>query len=188
MSVSAHHSPQGPLPSERAPVLRAISGLSTLAGVLAALCLLAAIALIFSDLLSRNLAGRSIAGVTEMSSWLMAGLGWLALSHTLRHEGHIQVRIVADRLPESAQRVLAIVTSSVALAFMAALVWAMVDRWQFFRETGQRGVETGYPTWWLYTVVLVGAALFTLQFLARLVDDVALWRRHRRSRRDANTS
>ncbi|QBI20427.1 TRAP transporter small permease [Egibacter rhizosphaerae] len=170
---------EAPLPSERVALLRALSGLSVVAAVVAAALLLAAIGLVATDMLWRNLLNRSIAGTTEMSSWLMAAIGWLALSYTLRCDGHIQVRILADRLPPRARHGLSVVISTLALGFMAVLVWAMFDRWEYFRDTGQTGVETGYPTWWLYTVVLTGAALFALQFAVRLIDDVARWHRAR---------
>lgn len=167
-------------PSERWPPLRAVSGLATAAGAAAGGLLLAAIGLILADLVVRNVTGRSIAGVTEIASWLMAGMGWLALSYALRVDGHIEVRVLADRLPQRAQRPLSVVLSAVAFGFMLLLLRAMFDRFDYFLGTGTRGVETGYPTWWVYAVVLAGAGLFTLQFLVRLVDDWAAWRRERR--------
>lgn len=168
-------------PSERLPPLRAVSGLAAAAGAGAGALLVAATGLILADLVVRNVTGRSIAGVTEIASWLMAGMGWLALSYALRVDGHIEVRVLADRLPQRVQRLLSVGLSAVAFAFMLLLLRAMFDRFTYFLRTGTQGVETGYPTWWVYAVVLLGAGLFTLQFLVRLADDWAHWRRDRRN-------
>ena len=160
------------LPGNRYAPLRFIQYLSNSAAVFAAILLAAATVLILADMLMRNIGGRSIPGVTEMSAWFMAGIGWLALSYTLRKDGHIQITIVTDRLSSRIRNVLAMIISVIGLAFMVVTTFAMVNRFKYFLESGTRGNETGFPMWWIYAIVLLGAVLFTLQFVVRLFDDI----------------
>jgi TRAP-type C4-dicarboxylate transport system permease small subunit len=144
--------------------------LSELAAYLASAFIIAAAVVIMADILARNVTGRSIDGVVELSSWLMAALSWMALSYTLKEDGHIQVRILIDRLPARVRQVLQVVLYMVGVGFMIFLVDAMWDRLHWFIERGQLGMELKVPIWWLYSVVFTGACLFLLQWV------VGLWR------------
>ncbi len=145
-----------------------VESLSVFAAYLGSAFVIAAVVALLADILARNLTGRSIDGVTELSSWLMAALSWMALSYTLKENGHIQVRILIDRLPARILQVLNVILYLVGVGFMIFLVYAMWDRLHWFIERGQRGMEIRVPIWWLYSVVFTGACLFLLQFVAGL--------------------
>lgn len=145
-----------------------VDSLSVLAAYLGSAFIITAVVALLADIVARNVTGRSIDGVTELSSWLMAALSWMALSYTLRENGHIQVRILIDRLPARVLQVLNVVLYLVGVGFMVFLVDAMWDRLHWLIDRGQRGMEIHVPVWWLYTVVLAGACLFLLQFVAGL--------------------
>ncbi len=145
-----------------------VESLSVCAAYLGSAFVIAAVVALLADILARNLTGRSIDGVTELSSWLMAGLSWMALSYTLKENGHIQVRILIDRLPARVLQVLNVFLYLVGVGFMIFLVGAMWDRLHWFIDRGQRGMEIHVPVWWLYSVVFTGACLFLLQFVAGL--------------------
>ncbi len=147
-----------------------VESLSEFAAYLASTFVIVAVVVILADVWVRNVTGRSIDGVTELSSWLMAALSWMALSYTLKENGHIQVRILIDRLSARNQQVLNIFLYLVGVGFMIFLVDAMWDRLHWFIDRGQRGMEIKVPIWWLYSLALTGACLFLLQFV------VGLWR------------
>lgn len=145
-----------------------VESLSVCAAYLASSCVIAAVVVLLADILARNLTGRSIDGVTELSSWLMAALSWMALSYTLKENGHIQVRVLLDRLSPRTLQVLNVALYVVGVGFMIYLVVAMWDRLHWFIDRGQVGNELKVPVWWLYSVVFTGACLFLLQFVAGL--------------------
>jgi TRAP-type C4-dicarboxylate transport system permease small subunit len=143
--------------------------LSVISGYLSATFLALVILLTLLDIVGRNLLHVSVVrGVTELSSWTMAAIAWLALSYTMKTDGHIQVRILVDRFPARVKRLLAVVLAALAVALLAFLVVSMWQRLMFIVDRGVQGVEVKVSFAGIYGIVFVGAVLLLLQTLAKL--------------------
>jgi TRAP-type C4-dicarboxylate transport system permease small subunit len=63
----------------------------------AAACLVGVLAMVLTSIVSRQL-GFHVPGTGEYAGYLMAGAGFLALAHTLKHNEHIRVTLLLQAL------------------------------------------------------------------------------------------
>ncbi len=137
------------------------------AGYVSAFFLVAAVVLVLAEIASRRFTGRSIDGVTEMSGWLMAGITWMALGYTAKENGHVQVRIIIDRLPMKVQRIIGVFLYAAACATILFLVVAMWGRVMYYVDRGQVGMENPIHIYWVYGVVFLGGCVLLLAFVLK---------------------
>ena len=126
--------------------------------------------LIISDIAFVLVTRSSLQFVWEYVPFLMAAAFFLGLGHTLRAGGHVRVTILLGVLSPTWVRVVDTLATCVAILFSGFLTYALV---QFAFGSWSAGsvsfTPTATPLYIPQTVVAVGAALFTLQLLARLV-------------------
>lgn len=150
-------------------VAKKLEVLSTISGYVASAFLILVILLTLLDIFGRNVFRISlIRGSTELSSWAMAAISWLALSYAMKTDGHIQVRILVDRLPAKVRRVLAVILALMGVALLAFIVRSMWGRLIFTLQKGVTGVEVKVSVAIIYSVVFVGAVLLLLEVLIKL--------------------
>jgi len=149
-------------------VARKIEIIPQAAGYLSAILLVAAVVLVLAEIFSRRFTGRSIEGVTEMSGWLMAGITWMALAYAAKENGHVQVRIIIDRLPMKVQRIIGLFLYAAACATILFLVVAMWGRLTYYVDRGQVGMENPISIYWIYAVVFLGGCVLLLAFILKL--------------------
>lgn len=150
-------------------VVQRLEVVSTISGYVASAFLILVTLLTILDIFGRNLLRVSvIRGTTELSSWAMAAIAWLALSYTMKTDGHIQVRILVDRLPSKARRVLAVILALMGVALLGFLVYSMWGRLMFIIRQGVTGVEVKVSLASIYSIVFVGAILLLLEVVAKL--------------------
>ncbi len=154
--------------------IKVLEFLPDAAGYVSSIFLIGAVVLILAEILSRQFTSRSIKGVYEISGWLMAGITWTALGYTAKEEGHVQVRLVTDRLPPQARKVMDVILYAVGTATIIFLVIAMRERLQFFGDRGQVGNEIRIQIYWIYLACFAGSVVLLLGFIMKLWESVLI--------------
>lgn len=154
---------------------RLIDGLNAIGSVLIGLVML----MICADVARRNLLNQPIDGVTEMVSISIIMIVFLQLPATLRHgrmsradlfiDPFLKRRPVAGRWLRGFFSLLGVFACGV----IAYASWPrMVSAWRSDEFFGVQSVFT-FPVWPMNAIVILGAALATLQYLLLALDD---WR------------
>jgi TRAP-type C4-dicarboxylate transport system permease small subunit len=76
-----------------------------------------------ADVICRNLFSRPIAGVVELSGYLLAVFILLGLAYAQQVKAHVEVSIITSRLPHRAQLFLNIITTLISLFIFSILAW-----------------------------------------------------------------
>lgn len=140
------------------------------AGVLAACCLVAILALIVLQMLARW-TGEVAPGIPEYAGYFMAAASFLAFANALNRGSHIRVSIVLNALPPKGQRLLDIW----CFAIGALVAWYFVYfagrfvywSWKFNDiSQGQDRTELWIPQ----SFVLLGAFIFAIALTDHLIS------------------
>ena len=76
-----------------------------------------------ADVICQNLFSRPIAGVVELSGYLLAVFILLGLAYAQQVKAHVEVSIITSRLPHPVQLVLNIMTTLISLFIFSILAW-----------------------------------------------------------------
>ena len=159
---------------------RAFDGTTELANGLGSVWILALMVLVVGDVVGRGLSGLlarvtgvvinlSIRGTPELVKLSIVGIVFLQVAHTLRHGRHVRSTVVTERLRPRLAEAMTLVTHVLGAALCALIVWSswdnMVRGWRIGEFEGEGALRV--PVAPSRTIVIVGTALFGLQF-ARL--------------------
>ncbi len=104
------------------------------------------------------------------SVYLCLGAGYVLL-----HKAHVRVDILWSRLSPKKAAIVDLATAAFAFLFLVALVWKGAE-WAVFswkvNETSFTILR--YPVYILKTLLVIGAAAFLLQFIAKFIRDIRL--------------
>ncbi|MCS6877326.1 MAG: TRAP transporter small permease [Geminicoccaceae bacterium] len=151
-------------------IRRALERLYDLAGVLAAVAMVAILGTIVAQILARALAFK-FPGGTDYAGYFMAAASFFALAHTFRRGGHIRVELLLQRLAPDARRRVEIAVHAIG----AALAW-------YFAYYAARHVHLSWvlgdvsqgqdatPLWIPQLSMATGVALFAVALTHRLVE------------------
>ena len=84
-------------------LIKTMDGISTVAGALAAVLLVIALAINSVEIFIRTGIDRTLFITDEYSGYLMCGLTFLALAYTLKEKGHIRMTIVHSLVKDRAR-------------------------------------------------------------------------------------
>ena len=155
---------------------RSLDALYLGAGWLAALFMIGVLAMVLLSIVSR-LVGFYVPGTDAYAGYAMAGAGFLALAHTLKHNEHIRVTLIIGKLKGRARRSLELWALSVAVLMSGALAWyswRLVWQSRTFHDISTAADAT--PLW--IPQILMGLGC-TVLFIALLDDWVLEWRGQR---------
>lgn len=123
--------------------------------------------LISCDILGRVLFNSPIFGVPEFVKVSVVGIVWLQMSHTLRIGGHIRTDVFLDRLPPRGRASIDLLASVLGAFVFGLLVYAgwdnMIEAWKIGEFEGEHPARI--PTYPIRSIVLLGAALTSFQFI-----------------------
>ena len=146
------------------------------AGWLAALFMIGVLAMVLLSIVSR-LVGFYVPGTDAYAGYAMAGAGFLALAHTLKHNEHIRVTLIIGKLTGGARRGMELWALSVAVLMSGALAWfswRLVWQSHTFHDISTAADAT--PLW--IPQILMGLGC-TVLFIALLDEWVLEWRGQR---------
>jgi TRAP-type C4-dicarboxylate transport system permease small subunit len=170
VSATAAPPPSGP-PSSR--LRRALDALYDGAAWLAALCMIGLLAMVLLSIASRQLHFH-VAGTDAYAGYLMAGAGFLALAHTLKHGEHIRVTLLLARLRGRARRALELWALAAATALAGLAAWYAVRLvWQSRAFNDISTANDATPLWIPQLAMAAGSVILLVAF----VDELMLeWR------------
>ncbi|MCW5653638.1 TRAP transporter small permease [Hydrogenophaga sp.] len=153
------------------------------AGWLAALFMIGVLVMVMLTIISR-LANFYVPGTDAYAGYAMAGAGFLALAHTLKHNEHIRVTLIIGRLTGGARRGLELWALSIA-ALMSGLLawfsWRLVWQSHQFHDISTAADAT--PLWIPQILMAVGCTVL----LVAMVDEWVLELRGKRSHAEGDT-
>jgi TRAP-type C4-dicarboxylate transport system permease small subunit len=151
-------------------VLRTIDHLSRLAAYVAAACLALLAIVVLAEVLAVWLLNQSLEFSWEYGAFLMAAAFFLGLGWTLEQQGHVRVELLAGRLPPAAARWLDIAATALGLIIAAFLTSALAGlAWSSLVDGSRTFTATATPLVVPQGTITLGAAIFSLQLLARLI-------------------
>jgi TRAP-type C4-dicarboxylate transport system permease small subunit len=123
--------------------------------------------LITCDILGRVLFNSPIIGVPEIVKVSVVAIVWLQMSYTLKIGGHIRSDVILDRLSPRGRAFVDLIASILGAFVFGLLVYAgwhnMIEAWRIGEFEGELPVRV--PTYPVRTIVLLGAALTSFQFV-----------------------
>jgi len=140
------------------------------AGVLAALCLVAILALIVAQMVARW-TGEIFPGAPNYAGYAMAAASFLAFANALNKGAHIRVSLLLNAVPSGPRRLLEIwcfaLGAAVAWYFTYYAYWFVYWSWKF-KEISQDQDAT--QLWIPQSVMVLGGAILTVALIDNLVS------------------
>ncbi len=156
------------------------SGLRLFHWLMAALNMIGAVwvalimVLITVDVTGRAFFDSPLFGVPEIVKISIVGLVWCMMAHTLKVGAHLRSTILLDRMPPRLRKSVEILSCVLGVVMFALIVYSgwnnMIDAWQIGEFEGEEPVRV--PTYPIRSLVIIGAALTSLQFLVMLVEQI----------------
>jgi len=142
-----------------------LDGLYNGAAWLAALFMIGVLAMVLLSIVSRLLHFH-VPGTDAYAGYAMAGAGFLALAHTLKHNEHIRVTLIIGKLQGGARRAMELwaLTAAVLLSGLFAFYSARLA-WQsrLFNDISTSNDAT--PLWIPQTMMAMGTLVLFVAFL-----------------------
>lgn len=153
--------------------LKAVAGLSTLAGWLSAAMIVAAVAITCQMIFIRAVLNGSTIWQTEAVVYLMVAATLIGLPYVQRLRGHVNVDLLPLLLRGKPRRSLAVVTLLASIVIIAIMLFYGTEFWHLAFERGWRSDTVwGVRLWIPYLAIPVGLGLLLLQLLADLIGVV----------------
>lgn len=126
------------------------------------------------EVLMRYLVRRPTIWAVDLSEYAMVWAVFLAGPWLLRHDRHVNIEVVVERLGPRGRQVLGVVTSIVGALVCAVLGWqglvTVADLWTRGVVFAKEWAVVQYP---FYLVIPFGSALLVVEFLRRAARFVA---------------
>ena len=151
-------------------IIMAIERLSDVLAKLSALVLGLMTLLILVEIFLWNIFTKTTLIADEYSAYGLAALIFLGAGYTLKEKGHIRITLVLGRLPQRLALVVELLAGSTATIFVGYITWQLMrmtlSAWRYGSTSG---TLTGTPLWVPQSLIVVGAAVFTLQMAVETV-------------------
>jgi len=134
-------------------------------------CALAIVLVMAFNVLLRYFFHTGSVAMQELEWHLMAPICMLGLSYAILKDGHVQVDILYGRFPETAKRVIDLVSALLVVAVVAILLKLSIPYVMQSYWIGERSPDPGGLThrWILKSMLPLGFALLLVQSLAGLL-------------------
>ncbi len=159
-------------PPPETAVGRLADRISTAAGVLAGVCIVAILLVVCTEVVLRQFR-QSLLVTDEIAGYLNAAAVFLGLAYTLKSGGFIRVEVVYDAMPPALKALARWVFTTIATVFVGVILYYafLHVRYAFSHDTRAVSVlET--PEWIPQSVMVIGLSVLILQLIAFLVERV----------------
>ena len=145
--------------------------LSRIGAILAEICLVLLLALVFNEVIARYVLNRPTLYSVELSEYLLIFVAFMAAGWVLQKDGHVKMHSVINLMPPPMRRFADIFTSIVVLIFCAILVWqGCKSSIMAFKGGYHSSSLLNVPLWIPYAIIPTGSLLLALQMLVRIVN------------------
>jgi TRAP-type C4-dicarboxylate transport system permease small subunit len=158
---------------------KTLDWLYTGAAWMAALCMVSVLCMVLLTIVSR-LMNFYVPGTDAYAGYAMAGAGFLALAHTLKHGEHIRVTLLIGRLTGTARRGMELWALSVSVLLSGVLAfyaWRLVWQSHQFHDISTSADAT--PLWIPQVVMGIGTTILLVALLDEWVLELLGRRVHR---------
>lgn len=128
------------------------------------------ITLIFYGVIMRYGFNSPKAWVEEVVRYVIIWGVFLGFSIALRHNQHIQVDLLYDKLPPKLQKAVDVFATSVSIFFCSAYTYYGYVLVEARFHSGMVSLDVGIPMWIVYLILPISGFLFTARFIERLVN------------------
>jgi TRAP-type C4-dicarboxylate transport system permease small subunit len=143
---------------------------NTFCASLASLILVFVTFSIFYDVFMRYLFNRPSVWITEVSTYLLLYMTFLGTSYALQQGAHIRVTFLSDLFNLRAQRIITLITSSVALAFCLVLLWQTGKMtWLSMARHWTSPTMLSIPLIYVYSGMVFGSFMLLLTFVIQIL-------------------
>ncbi|MCU0957130.1 MAG: TRAP transporter small permease [Hydrogenophaga sp.] len=158
---------------------KTLDWLYTGAAWMAALCMVGVLCMVLLTIVSR-LMNFYVPGTDAYAGYAMAGAGFLALAHTLKHGEHIRVTLLIGRFTGTARRGMELWALSVSVLLSGVLAfyaWRLVWQSHQFHDISTSADAT--PLWIPQVVMGIGTTILLVALLDEWVLELLGRRVHR---------
>ncbi len=154
--------------------MSAISRLNRIVLFMSGAILIGMMLLVTLDVASSYLLGRPIENVIEVVAfYFMVSIVFLPLGSAEFHDEHIKTDVLVQRLGRGARLVLALLTGSLTLITLVALVWVSIDKAIWATRQGEMMMGTTlieiWPSRW---ILPIGFGLYLLGVIVVIAREV----------------
>lgn len=139
-------------------------------GISAGTFFFAGITLIFYGVIMRYIFNEPKAWVEEVARYVIIWGTFLGFAVALRHNQHIQVDILYDKLTKKAKRIVDVFATSISILFCATYTFYGVILVESRYHSGMVSLDVGIPMWIVYLILPISGILLLLRFVERLVN------------------
>lgn len=154
------------------PGLRLFHWLLSALNMIGAIWVVLIMLLITVDVVGRAFFDSPLFGVPEIVKISIVGLVWCMMAHTLKIGAHLRSTILLNRMPARARRAIEVLSCTLGVVMFALIVYSgwdqMIEAWKIGEFEGEEPVRV--PTYPVRSLVVIGAALTSIQFLIMLVE------------------
>jgi TRAP-type C4-dicarboxylate transport system permease small subunit len=152
-------------PAQPSAVRRALDGLYTAGGVVAALCVLAIFVLMIGASVGRSLEWR-VSWVNDVVSWLCAAAAFLGMAYSFRNGDFVRVTLLLESLSPPVRRLFEVASLAIAAVAVGYLgLWAARFTYESWRFNDIAGNMVAIPIWIPQVSFVVGSAIFVIAVL-----------------------
>jgi TRAP-type C4-dicarboxylate transport system permease small subunit len=158
---------------------RLIEALSTVAGGIAALSILAAALIVTEGVVTRKVFGVSTTWQIEASVYLLIYACFVGAPLGQKHEHHLNVDLVIYYLSAKVREVILIVVSIIACITSAIIAWyAWPMWWESVVRNDHSGSLWNPPLWVPYFFLPLGLTLLFLQYVVQITRKIIALKQH----------
>lgn len=161
-------------PKKRFFLFRFIDFICEIGAYLSAFLLWVIAVIVTYEVAMRYLFNSPTTWVSESSVYLWMAVGLLGAANTLKNDGHFSITILVDALSQKNRKRLQIITKILGMLYSASFVYYGYQ--QAYLAYDLEDVSNGLmatPLWIPWSLVPIGGALLTLQFINKLADEFA---------------
>lgn len=122
------------------------------------------------DVFMRYALGRPTIWITEVSTYLFLYVIYLATAFALQQGTHIKVTFFLGLFGGKAQRIIELVTSILAIAFTAVLLWQTSEMtWSAYKGNWTSPTMLNAPYMYIHGIMVIGSFLLLLAFICSTI-------------------
>lgn len=156
---------------EKGPIRRAIDAIDNAVMFVGCAMLFALMCIVVADVSMRYLFNAPLQWSYEViSSYLMPGLFFFAVSHTLKAHAHVSVDILHNYVSTRSRYAFEAIGSTVAVPAFAICTWVSArNSWNDFTSAAVSTSGLGVPTWTVSLMLPIGFGLLTTRLALNAV-------------------
>ena len=152
---------------------RILDGMAALAGIL----LLIIMIFVSGEVAARYFFNRPTGWITEIGSYVLLYVTFLAAAWVLRADGHVSMDSIVSLFSPKTQSFIHLVTSSVSALVCLILAWLGVRvSWELFQTGYFTPTMLELPKWFLTAIIPAGFFLLGVQFIRKVHACFKKWR------------